>query len=394
MSNRANVGRSGRQKLRPADFGYSEFSLRVWQGMTFGVWLGVLKGNLRRISARRIPVAILITLTTLFQSAMAFVAWLIVVRRADRHPIEASPIFILGFWRSGTTLLHDLMVTDPRFAYPTLYQCLCPNTFLATGWLANIVDWFMPNQRPMDGMSASVHVPQEDEFAILNMGLKTPYRYLAFPSLGAGEKAQHRFWPQDDREWQDWRQRWLRFLRHVAYRNRGKRLVLKSPPHTGRVEQILKVFPNAKFVHISRRPDQLMGSNLKMNRAMAATQSLEIDVEQDGVLEDYILTVHRHIYDAYFRDTAQIASGNLIEVRYEDLVRDAGGEIERIYRQLELGPPGEAIGRANALMAQRASYRADRYETSCNGVSANMPTERPGMMAEYAARFGYGPVKD
>ena len=35
----------------------------------------------------------------------------------------------------------------------------------------------------------------------------------------------------------------------------GRRLVLKSPVHTARVELLLKLFPDAQFIYIHRDPE-------------------------------------------------------------------------------------------------------------------------------------------
>ncbi|MDQ3566024.1 MAG: sulfotransferase [Pseudomonadota bacterium] len=43
------------------------------------------------------------------------------------------PLFILGHWRSGTTLLHNLLTRDTgQFAYANTYQAVNPRTFLST----------------------------------------------------------------------------------------------------------------------------------------------------------------------------------------------------------------------------------------------------------------------
>src|SRR5256885_1018324 len=33
------------------------------------------------------------------------------------------PIFLLGFWRSGTTFLHELFCCDTHFGFPSTYAC-------------------------------------------------------------------------------------------------------------------------------------------------------------------------------------------------------------------------------------------------------------------------------
>ncbi len=40
--------------------------------------------------------------------------------------------------------------------------------------------WLIPDKRPMDNMRASWTLPQEDEFALMNLGAPTPYSLIAF----------------------------------------------------------------------------------------------------------------------------------------------------------------------------------------------------------------------
>ena len=50
------------------------------------------------------------------------------IRREELHP---EPLFLLGFWRSGTTLLHNLLSMDPRWGFVNTYQAAMPDVFLA-----------------------------------------------------------------------------------------------------------------------------------------------------------------------------------------------------------------------------------------------------------------------
>ena len=104
-------------------------------------------------------------------------------RAIARTEIDEPPLFVIGHWRSGTTMLHEMMVLDERFAYPTTYECFAPNHFLLTGALLPKLIWFLlPSKRPMDNMAVSFDHPQEDEFALLSMGAPTPFMRMAFPN--------------------------------------------------------------------------------------------------------------------------------------------------------------------------------------------------------------------
>ena len=57
----------------------------------------------------------------LIHSILGAIQKLVYGRRIRRTTLR-PPIFILGHWRTGTTLLHELLSLDPRHGYPTSYQ--------------------------------------------------------------------------------------------------------------------------------------------------------------------------------------------------------------------------------------------------------------------------------
>src|SRR5262249_24124968 len=92
------------------------------------------------------------------------------------------PLFILGHWRTGTTHLHYLLGADPRFAYPNTYQVSYPHTFLTTEAVgARLGGILIPGKRPMDEVRMSFKLPNEDEFALCQMTLCSPYLAISFP---------------------------------------------------------------------------------------------------------------------------------------------------------------------------------------------------------------------
>ncbi len=67
-----------------------------------------------------------------YNSAMSVVEDLFFARKVKNTVVEQEPLFIIGFWRSGTTLLHNLMARDRRVAFPNSYEMLFPHHFLLT----------------------------------------------------------------------------------------------------------------------------------------------------------------------------------------------------------------------------------------------------------------------
>ena len=63
-----------------------------------------------------------VTLATPLNSALALLQRLLFGRKLAAAEFHGPPVFIVGHWRSGTTLLHELMVRDDRLSSPSTYQ--------------------------------------------------------------------------------------------------------------------------------------------------------------------------------------------------------------------------------------------------------------------------------
>src|SRR5262249_19787992 len=132
-------------------------------GITLGRWLQVLRENSFSIDRPYWGRAASITLGSLANSIIAWWEKSIYVRKIRNTKVD-PPLFILGIWRSGTTLLHNLLAQDDRLAYPNNYQVPYPHTFLSTEKTnAKWIGAFLPKKRPQDNMTIGMDEPQEDE---------------------------------------------------------------------------------------------------------------------------------------------------------------------------------------------------------------------------------------
>ena len=180
---RADSHQSGSSEPKLGGYKDKPWLLRFWEGITFYPWLRLLVRNRFRVAPARLLMAIFLLGIGVFNLVLAIVQLVVWGRRITRTKIDRHPIFILGHWRAGTTWLHELMVLDPRHTFPDTYTCFAPNHCLVSrGWLSRMISVFMPTLRPMDNMPAGWDKPQEDEFALCNMGLPSPYLTIAFPN--------------------------------------------------------------------------------------------------------------------------------------------------------------------------------------------------------------------
>ena len=158
----------------------------------------------------------------------------------------------------------------------------------------------------------------------------------------------------------------------------GRPLVLKSPPHTGRVRLLLELFPGAKFVHICRDPYAVFSSTRHMFRVNGELNRLQRPRRDDP--DGWVLRQYRAMYDAYFEDRRLIPAGNLAEVRFEHLEADPVGQVRRVYEGLGLPDFGHAEPAVRRYVASVAGYRK-------NSFPGLPPALRTGVADEWFAGF-------
>ncbi|MFM8706761.1 MAG: sulfotransferase family protein, partial [Planctomycetia bacterium] len=254
--------------------------------MPLGVWLPLANEHRWRVSPSRWGLVATITGSAVFNSAATGICEAVHGRRLRSPPETPPPLFIIGHWRSGTTLLHELFMLDRRFCCPNYYQCYAPSHFLLTERvLTPALSWIIPAKRPMDDMTASLDKPQEDEFALMNLGAPSPYRRMAFPVTSSPHPEALDLTTLTPSELDRWRRTLRRFLGMLAVAD-PRRPVLKSPPHTARVGVLAEMFPEARFLHIVRDPFAVFGSTMRLWKSLDEGQGLQ--VTRGEHLEGYV----------------------------------------------------------------------------------------------------------
>ncbi|NOY42852.1 MAG: sulfotransferase [Planctomycetes bacterium] len=359
------------------------YTPRFWHGMRLSTWLSTLAKNRFAVSFSRLHTATSITFFCAFNSLFAAADRAIYGRRVAKVEITQPPIFILGHWRSGTTFLHELMIRDPEHTYPTTYQCYVPHHFVLTEpWLAPLTEKLIPNRRPMDNMEAGWHRPQEDEFALGNLGVPSPYLSMMFPSRGEVYPQYLDLRDLTEPEQQHWREALLNFFRRLTFRDQ-RRIVVKSPPHTARLQTLLEMFPDAKFIHIVRDPYKLFMSTVNLWKSLNEVQRMQGLGDQQWV-EEYVLSSFERMYAAFDQDREFLSDDQLFELRYEDLVEDPLGKMRELYSSLDLGDFSRVETALREHLADVKNYRSNRYD---------LPEEKRDTIRQrwngYFKRYGY-----
>lgn len=357
---------------------------RFWDGMNLSGWFSLLVRNRFSVGVTCIPMALIITFTSVVNSFLWAIQALVLGRRIARTEIKHDPIFVIGHWRTGTTLVHELMALDPRHTYPDTYACFAANHFLVSAWLLRpCLGFLLPARRPMDNMEAGWDRPQEDEFALCNMGVRSSYLGLAFPNR-----------PPQDQEYLDleevspqalarWKRSLLWFLKCLTL-HRPKRIVLKSPPHTCRIKVLLELFPDARFIHLVRDPYVVFPSTINLWSRLCRDQGLQRPRYQ--YLRDQVFDSLNQMYEVFQRDRHLIGPSRVCEVRYEDLVREPIEQMRMIYDQLDLEGFDEVLPALQKYVGRQADYRTNRYE-----LTEETRAEIGRRWEHYIKQYGYTP---
>jgi hypothetical protein len=370
-----------------SDAAYPAWVFRAWHGMTLKPWFGLLARNRFAISPRRLPMAIDVTLCAAMNSLFGMAQRIFCGRAIERTEISNPPVFIVGHWRTGTTWLHEMLARDPRFTAPTTYECLVPSHALLTAPIWALSRFRAPKTRPMDGMAFDYDRPQEDEFAMMNLGAGSFLETFAFPNhrpIRAGTIALAGL---DDAERRQWVATRTRFLKQVLYRAQRAarrnsadtpRLVLKAPQDTARLALLNSAFPGACFIHLVRKPEDIFASTAKLWRSLGETQGLQTpcwDAQPDGApsLDEFVLSTFEQLYRDFDAQQRQLRPEQIIDVRYEDMARDPAGTLDRIYAHfgwgeaVKTGERGRATRRyqlapaIKAEIARRWSFYGERF---------------------------------
>ncbi len=338
-----------------------EWAPHMWEGCDFFAWLRLLIRNRFKVSPSLWYVAFIVTIVSLIHTLLRWLQSDIYGTRPTRAPIPHAPIFIIGHWRTGTTLLHELLILDPRHTYPDTYQCLEPNHFLLTeNFVKKYLKFLMPSKRPMDNMKAGWERPQEDEFALCMMGQPSPYLTIAFPNNPPMDQEAYTLEGLSPRQRARWKQAFLRYLRQLSWRD-PRRLVLKSPTHSFRIKTLLELFPDARFVHIVRNPYVVFPSTVNLWKTLYQTHGLQVP-NYEG-LEERVLQTFALLYEKIEEHRHLVDERRFYELKYEDLVADPIGEMEKLYEHLELDEIEEVRPRLEEYFKDNAGYRTNRYRS-------------------------------
>jgi hypothetical protein len=254
-------------------------------------------------------------------------------RKISRFKFDMEPLFILGHWRSGTTLLHNVLTKDPSTAYLTTYHSVFPNNLKSKWLFKTLMRINMPESRPADNVKLNVDYPQEDEFAFCNSQHNSYYNFFYFPLYYDTfyEKAV-RLKGLTNKEIKLWYNSYDKLLKKAILDTKGERVVIKNPVNTGRIRHLLKLYPNAKFIYLYRNPVTVFYSTQRFFQELFPT--LWFQKVSHRHIDDLIIDIYKRLIHDYQIEKQLIPADNLMEIKFEDLEEQPIEVLRKIYHEL------------------------------------------------------------
>lgn len=260
-----------------------------------------------------------------------------------------KPVFVVGHARSGTTLLHRLMVSDPAyFNFFVLYELLFPSLWQkrilrALGRVDRVLfrsffekrllaaeDDVLEGARDMHHLG--LFVPEEDDFVLTASCVASTWVAL-FPGMPEFDVYYVDEWPHKRRR------RVMRAYadgvrRQLCLSGAHKIHCSKNPSYSGRIESLIEQFPDARFVVMMRDPREAIPSLLKMLQKTWRSQGWSEDRIAKSIEALIVNSVHTYLYP--LQALARHPETKWTVVDYRELVAQPKATVKGIFEALDL----------------------------------------------------------
>ncbi len=302
--------------------------------MTSGQLFSILARNKISRDAKTLLRILFLLQSSLWSSLFASIEKVRFGKRLKETPPPLDPVFIIGHWRTGTTLLYKLMSLDEQFTAPTLFQVAEPDSLLTShAYYKPIMKALVRETRPMDNVKVGMDEPQEDEYAIFRLTGTSPLEQLVFPRNGkyfVEDWAKNMPSPGTN---EHIKEELKSFYRKITYFKRGI-ILSKNPFHSFRLGLLLEAFPKARFIQIHRHPFDVVPSTMNMWNILQKENALGSESHKFNCQE--VCRGIKLIEEKINTEAGGLSAGSYAVTRFEDLENDPVMTVKQVYAQLGL----------------------------------------------------------
>jgi hypothetical protein len=310
-----------------------------------------------------------------------------------RYPAIADekitkPVFIIGFPRTGTTILHDILAQDPANRAPLTWEVNFPSpppmaaTFDTDPRIEQCEATFPPEDqrriafKAMHPMGALL---SQECVVMMGDAMCTPLFHNQF------RVPTYQDWVDHDADWAPVYAFHHQQLQHLQWRHHGDRWVLKTGAHMWGLECLLKTYPDARIVFTHRDPVKSLTSYSSLTALVHSMGSDHVDRQE--ITDDWIARLKRVIDHAMrVRTAKEYPDAIFYDMYFPDFVRDQFAVVENIYRALDLPMSDDGARRMRAFIADnpKGKHGIHRYEPEEFGVKPELVRD---IFRSYIERF-------
>ena len=271
----------------------------------------------------------------------------------------AAPLVVVGFYRSGTTLLHNLLSFDDDHRAPRTWEMWYPAPYYdnerldrarrraQTGAYLALSRALVPDQRQVHFITADS--PEECLF-LLEHAMVNSMAPISFVTFDYARRLL-------DDDLDDAYALHKRQLQLLTDRAAPMPWVLKCPYHTWHLDALLRTYPDARVVYTHRNVVQSLGSSCSLTSVMARPMAHALDETEIGAFwsEHY-----RAALDRVARVRERVDPARICDVRYPDLMADPVGTVRRVYKHFGM--------RWRPMVRQRIEEHLERHPKDVHGV--------------------------
>ena len=314
-----------------------------------------------------------------------------VVDFAKRHPeleevdIE-RPVVITGFFRTGTTFLHNVLAADPNNRVAQAWELAYPVGRLGdplgdAAWRraqAKFTFGFNQAAIPDQGVAHNVTADSyEEDFFLLENDMAVLTFWVGFAAYSYANAMLD--W--DMTEPYEFHKLQLKILNA---QQSAKRWVLKCPWHIWNMDALMAVYPDAQIIFTHRDITKALASHCSLSAKMASKLKRSLDVKELG---EFWLDYTRIGLEKAMESRKNIPESQLYDVRLRDLMANPMTVLKDIYAHFELEFTAEIAGLLEERIAQKPTSQEGEHEYAIEDFGLTDVQVRETLKA-YNERFG------
>ena len=302
-----------------------------------------------------------------------------------------APVFIVGLPRTGTTLLHNLLVQDPGIRAPLTWETMFPAGYpespqalrRARSKAAARLDWlhrFAPEIKRIHPVGAE---RPEECVALMAPGFTSALFHTLY------RVPSYQDWFESDPQTLGYETH-FRVLQQLQQRRGTGRWVLKAPAHLFGLEALLRRYPDARLIQTHRDPLRAIPSIASLNTTLRNAFSNPVNPEEIG--RDCAVRLNGAL-DRFLRKRETLPPERFVDVMYAELTDSPRSTVERLYDHLGWSLSATARAAMQGYLAKKPkdACGVHRYSLQAFGLDASEEAKR---FARYCARFDIGREAD